>query len=464
MRFEYILLDALGENRVLTGSAIGLDYAHDETPGGVQYMPEAVCLAKSTEDVSAILKLCNEYDIPVTPRGAGTGLVGGSVPVNGGIVLALGGMNRILGYDEEAMTVRAEPGVLLSDLKADAAARGFLYASDPGEKTATVGGNAATNAGGPSAVRYGTMKDNVVAATVVLPAGEVLELGGNVGKSSSGYDILQLILGSEGTLGIITELTLKLWPKPKADISLILPFAEAASIPAAADALKKSGLAVSVMEYIDTDIVEFAGAVTGNPVFPVEMEGNRAAASLLLTIEGKDDDELDAAMEAVAEMSEEWGVLDILVVDTPSLKKDVWAAHDAFHTAAESAAKYADELNMTVPPMAMAEYFEYVKGLGSKAGLDVYAYGHAGDGGVHIYVCTSDADKDAFTAKKTALFDAAYAKCKELGGKVSSEHGIGYVKKDYLKESMGEDAYALMGRIKAAFDPKGILNPGKVVG
>lgn len=460
--FENALLEALGEGKIICGSAVSADYTHDELPNGAPYAPVAVCLAKTAEDVSTVLKLCNEYSMPVTPRGAGTGLVGGSVPVKGGVVLALGGMNEILGYDEENMTVRIQPGVLLSELKDDVAARGFLYAPDPGEKTSTVGGNAATNAGGPCAIRYGTTRDNVISAIVALPTGELLYLGGNVGKSSSGYNLLQLVLGSEGTLGVITELTLKLHPKPLADVGFILPFAETENIPAVAAEIKRSGLVVQSMEYIDTDMVEFAGAVTGNPVFPLVMDGDRVAASMLVTFEGKDDDELDKIMESVAEMSEEWGVMDILVVDTPTLKREVWVAYDAFHSAPEKAAAYGDELNSVVPPMKMMEYFNYVKALGSEVGLSIYAYGHAGDGGVHISVCANEGTAEQFAEKKTALFSAAYAKCTELGGKVSSEHGIGYAKQEYLKESMGEVGYALMGRIKAAFDPNGIMNPGKV--
>lgn len=452
----------LGDDAVRTGDAIGADYAHDETPNGTACVPDAVCLAKCTEDVAAVLRLCSENGVPVTTRGAGTSLVGGPVAVHGGIVLAMAGMNAIIEYDDDAMEARVQPGVLLADFKADAAARGYLYAPDPGEKTATLGGNAATNAGGPCAIRYGTTRDHVLAATVVLPTGEILRLSSSGVKSNSGYDLLQLVLGSEGTLGVITELTLKLDPKPKADVSLILPFADAESVPAAVQALQQSELRLQSMEYLDTDLVEFAGTVTGNPVFPVTVEGERPAASLLVTIEGEDDDALDAAMERVAEMSEEWGVLDILVVDTPNLKKDVWAAHDAFHTATESVL-YADELNMAVPPMELPAFIESVKALGAQQGLDVYAYGHAGDGGVHIYVCANDGDREAFLTKREAVFDAAYAACRTLGGAVSSEHGVGYLKKKYLKEFVGEDAYALMGRIKAAFDPKGILNPGKVV-
>lgn len=456
------LQEILTPARVLTGNAIGADYCHDELPGGTPSTPDGVCLAETTEEVAAVLRICSGSGVPVTVRGAGTGMVGGAVPVQGGVVLAMGRMDQILGYDEETMTVRVQPGVLLSDLKADAESKGLYYPPDPGEKTATIGGNAATNAGGPCAVKYGVTRDYVMGATVVLATGDVLTLSKTREKNNAGYELLQLILGSEGTLGVITELTLKLLPKPKADVALILPFMDGDTCVKAAARIRKEGLVPATLEYMDTDLVEFAGKVTGSPVFPVEMDGERIGASLLVTLEGEDDEALDSQMERLAELAEELECLDILVVDTPTLKRDVWAAHEAFHTAVESAAKSADELNMSVPTETMAEFVEYVKELGAEKGLGVYAYGHAGDGGVHIYVCSND-DRETFAPVMTEVADSAYAKCRELGGHVSSEHGIGYAKKVYLQEALGEAGYALLGRIKAAFDPNGILNPGKVV-
>ncbi len=346
----------LGGNKVLKGDAIGADFAHDELPGGKFCVPALVCEAASTEDVAAVLTVCNREAVPVTVRGAGTGLVGGSVPVCGGVVLSLAKMNAILELDSEKKTARVQPGVLLETLKAEAAAKGLYYPPDPGEKTATIGGNAATNAGGPSAVKYGVTRDYVRGATVVLPTGEVLQLGGATGKDNSGYRLLPLVLGSEGTLGVITELTLRLVEKPKTDVSLILPFLDGESCVNAALRILQEGMEPVALEYMDTDLVEFAGKATGNPVFPVEMDGERVGASLLLTLEGKDDDELDSKMEAVAELAEELECLDILVVDTPTLKRDVWGAHDAFHTAVEGAAKSADELNMAVPAAEMLHF------------------------------------------------------------------------------------------------------------
>ncbi len=460
--FWNLLAQIVGPERILKGEDIAVDYCHDELPNSECYQPAAVVQIETTEEVADVLKLCNEQCVPATVRGAGTGKVGGSVPVHGGIILAMNGMNQIIGYDETTSTVKVQPGVMLLELKEDAERRGFYYPPDPGEKTATVGGNAATNAGGPCAVKYGMTRNYVVGATVVLPTGEILKLGGTGYKDNSGYNLLQLMIGSEGTLGVMTELTLKLMPKPKAEMMLILPFMDGESCIAAADRIIKEGLEPSVLEYIDTDLVEFSGNSTGSPVFPIEMDGERAAVSLMLTLEGKNDDDLDAKMEFMAELSEEIGCMDILVADTPALRRDTWAAHDAFHTSVEAETKCSDELNMSVPSAKMAEFIEAVKAEGASKNLHVYAYGHIGDGGVHIYVCSNE-DKEKFLPVMAEVAEFAYNKCREMGGSVSSEHGIGYAKKACLLASIGEPAVALMGRIKQAFDPNGILNPGKVV-
>ncbi len=298
--------------------------------------------------------------------------------------------------------------------------------------------------------------------TTVLADGTVLNIGGETGKNNSGYNLLQLIVGSEGTLAVITEVTLKLIPKVRFDTSFIMPFTDTESCMKAAMRIRKEHMEPAVLEYIDTDIVEYAGKVTGNPYFPVDVDGDRVGASLLITLEGNSEENMDSKMEALAELSEELECLDVLVVDSPTLKRDMWAAHDAFHISVEAAAKSSDELNMTVPAKALPEFVGFLKGTGISKGLGVYIYAHVGDGGLHAYF-VSDEARDIFAPLMVGVAQAAYAKCAELGGNVSSEHGIGYAKREYLKASLGETGYALMGRIKAAFDPNGILNPGKVV-
>ena len=446
MSYTNVLAELLGENRCLTGAAVGADYCHDELPRGAAFTPDAVCIAESTEEVAAVLRICHEAGVPVTVRGAGTGKAGGSVPVKGGVVLSVKEMNGILALDADAKTITVQPGVLLQDVKAEAAKNGLYYPPDPGEKTATIGGNASTNAGGPCAVKYGTTKDYIVDATVVLADGSVASLAGN-----------EAVIGSEGTLGVITELTLKLIEKPAADVILLLPFMDAETCIGAVAKMQTAKFNAAVYEYLDTDIVEFSGKVTGNPVFPVEMDGERVGATLMVTLEGENDDELDEMMESVAELMEELECLDILVVDTPTLKRDTWDAHDAFHTSMETA-KSEGEVNIDVPAEKMAELVDFAKTLGAEKGLTVLSYGHVGSGGLHIHA-VSEMAKDEFAPVNAEYEAAVYAKCAELGGSIVGEYGVGCAKTGYLDA----EAKAKFTAMKSALDPKGILNPGKVV-
>lgn len=443
-----------GEKRVSTGEMIGADFAHDELPGGQAHMPEAVVEAASTEEVAALLKLCSEAGVPVTVRGAGTGQAGGSVPVEGGVVLSLKGMNKILGFDEGAGTVCVQPGVLLQDVKAEAESHGLYYPPDPGEKTATIGGNVSTNAGGPCAVKYGSTRDYVVDAVIVLADGTVARLSDKKEYAA--------VIGSEGTLAVITEITLKLIEKPAADAILLFPFMDTESCVKAASTIMSAGFEPAVVEYMDTDIVEFSGSVTGNPVFPVEMDGERVGATLMVTIEGEDDDAVMEKMEAIAELAEEIECLDILVGDTPTMKRDFWDAHDAFHTSMESGAKCANEINVTVPAQKVAELVEFAKALGEEKGLKILAYAHVGSGGVHIHA-VSDCDKETFAAAYAEFAGDVYARTAEFGGDISGEYGVGYAKKAYLKAALPEERYTELKTVKAVFDPAGILNPGKII-
>lgn len=436
----------IAEENIFTGDSIGADYCHDECPG-VTGTPDAAVEVTSTEQAAAVVKLCAEAGVPVTVRGAGTGQAGGSVPVKGGVVLSLKGMDQILEFDESARTLRVQPGVLLQDVKAEAEKHGLYYPPDPGEKTATIGGNAATNASGPCAVKYGTTRDYVAALTVVRADGSA--------ETLSGAD-LESVIGSEGTLAVITELTLKLIDKPKADAILLFPFMDTETCLNAANTLLAKDYSPAVVEYMDTGIVEFSGNVTGNPVFPVEMDGERVGATLMLTLEGEDDDSVMEKMEEIAELAEEIECLDILVGDTPTMKREFWAAHDAFHTSMESGAKNAVEYNITVPAEKIAEMVEYAKAEGEAKGLKVMAYAHVGSGGMHIHA-VSDGAKDEFAAKAAELAALVYGKCAELGGSIRGEYGIGCAKKQYL----GAEALDKFSALKAKYDPKGILNPGK---
>ena len=452
----------VGDKRFFAGEAVSPDYSHDEMPIYGKYFPEVVCEVESTEEVSAIMKICSAGKIPVTPRGAGTGLVGGCVPLVGGVIVCTTRMNKILSYDMNNLVVHIQPGVLLQDLAADALAHGLMYPPDPGEKTATVGGNVSTNAGGMRAVKYGVTRDYVLAMTVVLPSGEIMKLGKTVCKTSSGYSLLHLMVGSEGTLGIITELTMKLVPKPECDVSLILPFADVETCIASVPKIKLANLDPQSIEFMDADIVKSSAAFTGNPVFPTEVGGKPVGASILVTFVGSTQDELDMKMEKLAEVADEAGAYDVLVVDTPTLKKDVWAARSSFLTAIEADTKLIDEMDVVVPVDRIAEFLIYIREVGKEVGINIRNFGHAGDGNLHIYCCSNDMAEDEFLKKVAVVMDMSYAKCAEFEGQVSGEHSIGHAKKRFLHASVGDTAYGLMASIKKVFDPDMILNPGKV--
>ena len=456
------LKNIVGADRFQAGEDINPDYAHDEMPIYGKYMPECVCDVLTTEEVSAIMKLCNDNLIPVTVRGAGTGLVGGAVPIHGGVIIRTARMNKILEYDMKNLCVHIQPGVLLCDLAADALDHGLMYPPDPGEKTATVGGNVSTNAGGMRAVKYGVTRDYVMAMTVVLPNGDVIELGKSVCKTSSGYSLLHLMVGSEGTLGVVTQLTMKLIPAPKADVSLILPFADIETAIASVPTIKLAGLDPQSIEFMERDIVDSSAAFTGNQVFPTNVEGEEVGAYILLTLVGDSEEAIEPKLEIIAELMEEIGAYDILVVDTPSLKKEVWAARSAFLTCIEADTKLIDEMDVVVPVDRIAEFLNYTHDVGVEEDIRIRSFGHAGDGNLHIYCCSNDLEEAEFIARTKRVMDKCYAKCEEMNGQVSGEHAIGHAKKAYLKSSVGDRAYGLMTAIKQVFDPNLILNPGKV--
>ena len=452
----------VGEKRFPYGEKVKEDYSHDEMPIYGKFAPEAVCEVESTEEVSAILKLCNEHQIPVTPRGAGTSLTGSSVPIHGGVVVCTARMDKILSYDIPNMAVTVQPGVLLQDLAADVDKHGLYYPPDPGSKTSTVGGNVATNAGGMRAVKYGSTRDYVLALTVVLANGEIMKLGKTVCKTSTGYSLLHLMIGSEGTLGIITEMTLKLVPKPGMNVSVLLPFENLDDCIATVPKIRIANLDPQSIEFMGIDIVNSSSDFTGKKIFPTEYNHKNVDASILVTFVGESEDELYDKMEKLDALAAECGAIDTLVIDTPTLKTEVWAARSAFLNAIEGDTKLLDELDVVVPVDQIANYLNFVRSVGEEVGLTIRNFGHAGDGNLHIYACTNDLEFDEFWRRNKILMAKCYTECTRIGGQLSGEHGIGWAKKDDLEESVGEVPYRMMQAIKAVFDPNGILNPGKV--
>ncbi len=451
-----VLRSIVGEQNLLVGDAISPDYAHDEL-GGIERLPEALVRVSSTEEISRIMKLAYSRSIPVTVRGSGTGLVGAAVAVEGGILIETTKMNKILELDTDNLTVTVQPGTLLMELAAFAEENDLLYPPDPGEKSATIGGNISTNAGGMRAVKYGVTRDYVRALTVVMPDGEILELGAKVAKNSSGYSLKDLVIGSEGTLCIICEAVLKLVPLPKVTVSLLVPFKDMKSAIEAVPYIIRSKVTPTAVEYMSRDTILFAESYLGKK-FP----DTKNDAYILLTFDGNTDEQVERDMNAVADLCLELGALDAYIVDTEERKKAVWSARGAFLEAIKASTDEMDECDVVVPKNKIDEFIKFTHALSEETGVRIPSFGHAGDGNLHVYICRDGLCEHDWKNTLNKCFDRMYTKAEELGGLVSGEHGIGYAKKEYLKRQYGETPIALMQGIKRVFDPKLILNPHKV--
>lgn len=450
-------LQSMVAEQIRVGANISPDYGHDEL-GGVMGMPEALIYVHTTQEVSDVLRYANSHQIPVVVRGAGTGLVGGSVAIQGGIMLETTKMNQILELDSDNLTVTVQPGVLLMDLAEYVEAAGYLYPPDPGEKSATIGGNISTNAGGMRAVKYGVTRDYVRGLTVVLPSGEVITLGGKVVKNSSGYSLKDLIVGSEGTLGVVTEAVLKLLPLPACSMSLLVPFSSMEAAMEAVPNMIRAKLIPTAIEYMSKETLLFAEKYL-NKSFP----DHSSDAYLLLTCDGNSEMAVEQEVEQLAELCIELGALDAYIVDTEERKKAVWTARGAFLEAIKASTTEMDECDVVVPRSSVAAFIRYTEEVARKTGLRIPSFGHAGDGNLHIYLCRDELSQEEFTARKEQAFEMLYQYSAKMGGLVSGEHGIGWAKKEYMAQQYGKTMVDLMRGIKKVFDPNSILNPGKVV-
>ena len=451
------LQSLVSEDRFLTGDAINEDYSHDEL-GGISRYPDVLMVVLSTEEVSAIMKYAYEKEIPVVVRGSGTGLVGSSVALEGGIMLDTSSMNKFLELDEKNLTLTLQPGVLLMELQAYVQDNGFFYPPDPGEKSATIGGNISTNAGGMRAVKYGVTRDYVRGLTVVLTNGEVIHVGGKVVKNSSGYAMKDLLVGSEGTLGIITEAILKILPLPKYSLSMLIPFASMSAAIECVPKLVRSQAQPTAIEYMAQETLIFSEDYLGKK-FP----DTKSPAYLLLTFDGNSEEYVQMEYKETADFCLQEGALDVFLVDTDERKASVWGARGSFLEAIKASTPDMDECDVVVPRSHVAEFIEYTHAIEKKLGVRIPSFGHAGDGNLHVYICRDKLDDAAWDEKLKAAFDAFYTKAEELGGQISGEHGIGYAKKGFLKNMLGDTQLSLMRGIKEVFDPKNILNPGKVI-
>ena len=450
------LKSVVGQERVYTGGDINEDYSHDEL-GGISKMPDAMVEVLSTEQVSKIMAYAYKNNIPVVVRGSGTGLVGASVPIHGGIMINMTKMNKILEIDEENLTLTVEPGVLLMEIGKFVEEHDLFYPPDPGEKSATIGGNISTNAGGMRAVKYGVTRDYIRGLEIVLPNGKVLQIGGKVVKNSSGYSIKDLVCGAEGTLAIVTKAILKLLPLPKKAISLLIPFPNLEMAINTVPKIIKSKAIPTAIEFMQREVILAAEKFLGKK-FP----DNSSDAYLLLTFDGNTKEDIEKDYEKVANICLEEGALDVYISDTDERKEAVWSARGAFLEAVKASTTEMDECDVVVPRNKVASFVKYTDELQEQFDVRIRSFGHAGDGNLHVYVLRDNLTKEQWDRKLKNVFECMYKKSVELNGLVSGEHGIGFAKKPYLFEQYGEEYMELMKNIKLAFDPKNILNPGKV--
>ncbi len=436
------LVELLGKDRVYVGEEINEDYSHDEL-GGTSQMPEVMVEVLTTEEVSKIMKHAYENNIPVVVRGSGTGLVGGAVPIHGGILLNMTKMNKILELDEDNLTLTVEPGVLLMEISKYVEERDFFYPPDPGEKTATIGGNINTNAGGMRAVKYGVTRDYVRGLELVLPNGQIIEVGGKVVKNSSGYSIKDLICGSEGTLAIITKAILKLLPLPKKTISLLIPFPNLDMAISTVPKIIKSKAIPTAIEFMQREVI-----LAAEEFLDKKFPDNSSDAYLLLTFDGNTTDEIERNYERVAELCLSEGALDVLISDTDERKAAIWSARGAFLEAVKATTTDMDECDVCVPRNSVADFIRYTHELQEEFNVRIRSFGHAGDGNLHVYVLKDAMTDEQWKIKLSEVFEAMYKKARELNGVVSGEHGIGYAKRPYLFEQYNEEYIGLMKNIK----------------
>lgn len=453
-QFKHIV----GEAQVLADEETLTEYGHDETEK-LLYIPEVVLKPGSTEEIAQIMKICHAHRIPVTPRGAGTGLSGGALPHLGGVVLSLEKLNKILSIDERNLQVITEPGVITEVLQDAVKEKGLFYPPDPSSKgSCLIGGNIAENSGGPRAVKYGVVKDYVLNLEVVLPTGEIMWTGANVLKNATGYNLTQLVVGSEGTLCIVTKIVLKLIPHPQHDLLMLVPFASIEKAGAAVSAIFRAGFVPSALELIEINALQIVSRMVDSSAVPVHegIEGH-----LIIEVDGNNLDVLMQEMEAIAMLMTEFDAGDILFADDAQQKAELWKLR---RRAAEAVKLegYTIEEDTVVPRAELPALIKGVKAMGDQYGFKVVCYGHAGDGNLHIRINHPTIKNSHGNPEMTAILKELFVLVKGLGGTISAEHGIGLIQKPYMETVFSKTAIQLMRDIKKAFDPNNILNVGKI--
>ena len=448
------LENIVGSHDVLVAKEAIIDYAHDESSVEPHY-PEVVAKVETVEEVSKILSIANREKIAVTPRGGGTGLCGGAIPIHGGILLSFEKMNRILELDEENLMVTVEPGVLIMNLHAYVEERGLLYPPDPGQKMGTIGGNISTNAGGMRGVKYGVTRDFVQQLEVVLPTGEITHLGGKTVKDSTGYSLIDLIIGSEGTLGVVTKAMLRLVPLPKINVTLLAPYKNLQNASRTASEIIKNKVVLPAVEFLDRSSVLVAERYLKRSMLSTD-----APAYVLMRVDGNTKETVDADCLVVGEICMKNQASEVFVPDTRDSQK-IWEGRSCIIDAAK-AEGFIEVLDCVVPRNRVPELIEGMNAIAAKYDLECQNFGHAGDGNVHTNVLKKNMGDEEWNRKLPKFIEEVYGLSISLGGTISGEHGISLTRKKFLPMARDKLQIELMKQIKRVFDPNNILNPGKI--
>jgi glycolate oxidase len=442
-----------------TTEADRLHYGHDETED-LSHPPDAVVRPRTAEQVAAVVAICARYRIPVTPIGGRTGLSGGALSVRGGVGLALDRMNAVLHIDERNLQVTVEPGVITQVLQEAVAAKGLYYPPDPSSRgSCTIGGNLAENAGGPRAVKYGVTRDFVLNLQVVLPDGQLIWTGANTLKNSTGYDLTRLLVGSEGTLGIITKAVLRLIPLPRETRLMLVPFTEATKACEAVSAVFRAGVVPSAMEFMERDAILWTMRFTDD--LPAQLS-SEPAAYLLIEVDGNDPEVLMRECETILTVVEEHSAGEVLFAETSAEKDALWRMRRSVPVSVKAHSTYKEE-DTVVPRYELPRLLTGVKEIGSRYGFSSVCYGHAGDGNLHVNIIRGGLDDRVWHEELPKAIREIFELTVSLGGTLSGEHGIGLVQRPYMDIAFDKVQLELMRGIKRAFDPQGIMNPEKVL-
>jgi len=451
------LSEIVGPENVLSTTEALETYSHDET-AGLSGAPEVAVRVNNVDQVSAILQLAQRERVPVTPRGAGTGLSGGAVPVHGGIVLSLEKMNRIVEIDHENLMVTVEPGVITADLHRAVEAEGLFYPPDPASlDSCSIGGNIAEGAGGPRAVKYGTTKDYVCGLEAVLPSGEIIHTGGKLVKDVTGYNLTQLLVGSEGTLAVVTQMILRLIPLPPARVDLLVPYDDFQAAADTVSALVAKCIVPATIEFMERDAFLSSERLLGKAV-----PYNDAAAHLLIALDGNDERVLEEEYGVVGDLCLDYGARDVLVALDRATRDRLWEARRMIVEALKAESPVNLMEDVVVPRARLPVLLRGIQEMAQRHGVRMVNFGHVGDGNVHVNVLKDDLPLERWEALAPVINEEVYQLCLSLGGMITGEHGIGLTRRQYLPLAVGEVQVALMRGIKQAFDPHNILNPGKI--